>query len=121
MSGLGDNLERRRLEERRARQRANRFYSIPDGRGGRTPLPVEGGVPVRGVLFFAAALAVVVLLAQLPSLGFAVPWVISYVVVPWVAAVVLTRLTEIPPPPPLLDDDDLRALEESTLRDTEYE
>src|SRR5215212_3811978 len=72
-----------------------RIYSIPDGRGGRRPLPVHGGVPVRAVGYFVAVAALSALVARLPVLGsFLEPlgWVMKYVGLPAVVAFGLTRI-----------------------------
>jgi hypothetical protein len=72
-----------------------RIYSIPDGRGGRRPLPVHGGVPVRAVGYFAAAATIMTVAARLPLLGLMLEplgWVMRYLALPGIAAFLLTRV-----------------------------
>jgi hypothetical protein len=72
-----------------------RIYSIPDGRGGRRPLPVHGGVPVRAVGYFMAVAALAALGARVPVLGSLLEplgWVMKYLGLPAVIAFALTRI-----------------------------
>jgi hypothetical protein len=71
-----------------------RIYSIPDGKGGRKPLPVTGGLPMRSLLYFAVTLGAVLVLAWLPVIGLAVnvfDWPIRLVAIPGIVAFVLTK------------------------------
>jgi hypothetical protein len=72
-----------------------RIYSIPDGRGGRRPLPVHGGVPMRAVGYFAAVAAALFVASRLPLVGLLLEplgAVTRYVALPGAAAFLLTRL-----------------------------
>jgi hypothetical protein len=72
-----------------------RIYSIPDGRGGRRPLPVHGGVPVRAVGYFMAVAALTALGTLMPVLGSLLEplgWVMKYLGLPAVVAFGLTRI-----------------------------
>jgi hypothetical protein len=54
------------------------------------------GLPVRGVLYFLALLAVTVILARLPLLGIgtrALPWYLRYLALPLASAAVLTIIS----------------------------
>jgi len=76
-------------------RRDRRIYSIPDGRSGRVPLPVHGGVPVRSVCYFAVIAGLMALAARLPMLEALLEpfgWVMKYVGLPGVAAFLLTRV-----------------------------
>ena len=76
-------------------RRDRRIYSIPDGRSGRVPLPVHGGVPVRSVCYFAVIAGLMALAARLPVLGAMLEplgWVMKYLGLPGVAAFLLTRV-----------------------------
>jgi len=71
-----------------------RIYSIPDGKGGRKPLPVTGGLPMRTILYFAVAWLIVFLLARLPVIGLPLTvfdWPIRFVAIPGIVAFVLTK------------------------------
>jgi TcpE family len=60
----------------------------------RWALPVPGGVPLRSVSYFAAALGLVVLAGEMPALGSVVGALsppLRYVVVPLVAAVLASQ------------------------------
>lgn len=80
-------------------RRDHRIYSIPDGKGGRKALPINGGVPIRAVGFFVATLLVVVVLARLPVIGWllamlpgAVRFSLVYLALPGLVATALTQL-----------------------------
>src|SRR5688500_8391853 len=60
----------------------------------RWALPVPGGVPLRGLGYFAATLALVVLLAPMPAIGDLLELLsapLRYVVLPLVIAVLATQ------------------------------
>jgi hypothetical protein len=62
----------------------------------RWALPVPGGVPLRGVGYFAAAVGLVLLAGELPAIGSLVGALsppLRYVVVPLVVAVLATQAT----------------------------
>jgi TcpE family len=71
-----------------------RIYSIPDGKGGRKPVPFTGGLPIRTILYFAVAWLVVFALTRLPVIGLPLTvfdWPIRYVAIPGIVAFVLTK------------------------------
>jgi hypothetical protein len=60
----------------------------------RWALPVPGGVPLRGVGYFAAALGLVLLAGELPALAGVVAWLsppLRYVIVPLAVAVLASQ------------------------------
>lgn len=72
-----------------------RLYSIPDGKGGRKPLPFPSGLPMRTIGYFLATFAAIVVLTRLPGLGLLVrllPWPIVYIGIPALVASGLTQL-----------------------------
>lgn len=72
-----------------------RIYSIPDGKGGRKPLPFHGGLPMRSIAYFFASMAVLWLLLRLPVLGLltdVAPAPLVYLGIPGIIAFVLTQI-----------------------------
>jgi hypothetical protein len=71
-----------------------RIYSVPDGKGGRKPLPVTGGLPMRAVLYAGVVWALVFLVERLPVIGLPLhvfDWPIRYIAIPGIVAFVLTK------------------------------
>jgi hypothetical protein len=95
-----------------------RLRSLPKGSGDEVDLADFGladGLAPRSVAFYFAAVFVVWGIASVvPSLGFAVPMGVAYVLLPGAFSWWLTNRTGPPPPPPGLDYDRIAQLERST-------
>jgi hypothetical protein len=83
---MGSEIEVRSW--RRVYRLERRIYSIPNGQG-QWRLPVPGGIPIWGAVYFAAAALLMLALRAAPGLGVlvsVVPLELAYTVIPAAAA-----------------------------------
>lgn len=72
-----------------------RLYSIPDGKHGRWPIPIAGGLPLRSLLYFGVTLVLMLLLDRVWIIGpilSTFSWPLQFLGVPVTVAILLTRL-----------------------------